>query len=262
MSKLKNFFKLSKKKVHDDDKTEIGRLISSETPFAIREAYAKLSTNIMYLPSDTKCKTIVITSAMPGEGKSILSANLSISLSKLIGNGKVLLIDSDMRKSRINRLFQIDQDGNRGLSEYLAGMDAEPVIHRVPEFDNFFILNAGAKNPNPSGLITSSRLSDLFARLKEEYDYIIIDTPPVGAVTDALLYSSVVNGYIISVRADYSNINLVKETISSIKGVDGTVFGVVLNSFNPKLDNRGKYYGSYRSYKSYGSYGSYGSYES
>ena len=240
MSKLMNFFKLSKMKVHDDDKTEIGRLISSETPFAIREAYAKLSTNIMYLPSDTKCKTIVITSAIPGEGKSILSANLSISLSKLIGNGKVLLIDSDMRKSRINRLFQIDQDGNRGLSEYLAGMDAEPVIHRVPEFDNFFILNAGAKNPNPSGLITSSRLSDLFARLKEEYDYIIIDTPPVGAVTDALLYSSVVNGYIISVRADYSNINLVKETISSIKGVDGTVFGVVLNYFNPKLDNRGK----------------------
>ena len=256
MSKFKSFFKLSKKKVHDDDKIEIGRLLNDETPFAIREAYAKLSTNIMYLPSDTKCKTIVITSAMPGEGKSILSANLSLSLSKLIGHGKVLLIDSDMRRSRINRLFAVDEDGNRGLSEYLAGIDAEPVIHQVPGCENFFILNAGAKNPNPSGLITSTRLLDMFAKLKDEYDYIIIDTPPVGAVTDALLYSSVASGYIVSVRADYSNMNMIKETISSIKRVEGTVYGVVLNSFNPKHDSRNRFYG-YHSYKSYGSYESY-----
>lgn len=247
MSKLKNFFKLSKKKVHDDDKVEVGRLLNDETPFAIREAYAKLSTNIMYLPSDTHCKTIVITSAMPGEGKSILSANLAISLSKLIGNGKVLLIDSDMRRSRINRLFTIDEEENRGLSEFLAGIDAEPLIHKVPDYENFFILNAGAKNPNPSGLITSARLPEIFERFKNEYDYIIIDTPPVCAVTDALLYSPVVNGYILSVRSDYSNINLIKETISSIKGVDGTVFGVVLNSFNPKYDKRSNFY-------AYGSY--------
>ena len=242
MSKLTRFFKLSKKKVHDDDKIEIGRLINDDTPFAIREAYAKLSTNVMYLPSDTRCKTIVITSAIPGEGKSLLSANMAISLSKLIGNGKVLLVDSDMRRSRINRLFAIDEEGNRGLSEYLAGIDAEPVIHQVPGYNNFFILNAGAKSPNPSGLITSARLPEMFARLKEQYDYIIIDTPPVGAVTDALLYSPVVNGYIISVRSEYSNINLIKETISSIKGVDGTVFGVVLNSFNPKFDKRSSFY--------------------
>lgn len=242
MSKLKSFFKLSKKKVHDDDKIEIGRLLNQDTPFAIREAYAKLSTNIMYLPADTACKTIVITSATPGEGKSILSANLSISLSKLIGNGKVLLIDSDMRRSRINRLFSVDEEGNRGLSEYLAGIDAEPLIHKVAGYDNFFILNAGAKSPNPSGLITSSKLTDILERFKAEYDYIIIDTPPIGAVTDALLYSPVVNGYIISVRSDYSNINLIKETVSSIKNVDGTVFGVVLNSFNPKYDKRSNYY--------------------
>ena len=242
MSKLKKILKLSKKRVHDDDKVEIGRLINDDTPFAIREAYTKLSTSIMYLPSDERCKSIVITSGMPGEGKSLLSANISISLSKLIGNGKILIIDSDMRRSRINRLLVTDLEGNRGLSEYLAGIDNDPLVHKVKGYDNLFVLNAGAKSPNPSGLITSARLTEMFERFKKEYDYIIIDTPPVGAVTDALLYSSLVSGYILSLRADYSNINLTKETINSIKNVGGTVFGVVLNSFNPKFDQHNKFY--------------------
>ena len=241
MSKLAKFFKNSKK-IHDDDQIEAGRLLSDDTPFAISEAYTKISTSIMYTPSPNKCKTIVITSAMPGEGKSILAINLAISLAKLSGNGKVLLIDSDMRKSRINRLLVIDGEGNKGLYEYLSGIDDMPQTHKVNGYDNLFLLNAGAKTSNPMRFIASVRLSEMLEKFSGEYDYIIIDTPPVGVVADALLYSSVVDGYILSVRADYSNTNLIKDAITSINGVGGNVYGVVLNSFNPKRDKRNSFY--------------------
>ena len=241
MSKIAKFFKISRR-IHEDDQVEAARLLNDNTPFAIREAYTKLSANIMYPSESNRCKTVVITSAMPGEGKSILSINLAISLAKLAGNGKILLIDSDMRKSRINRILAADKEGNRGLSEYLTGTDDTPLVHRLDGYDNLFVLNAGAKSPNPPGLITSARLSKMLDSFKEEYDFIIIDTPPVGAVTDALLYSPVVDGYILSVRADYSNMNLVKDAIASIEGVKSKVFGAVLNSFNPKRDKRKSLY--------------------
>ena len=247
MIKLKNFFTLKKKRVHDEDSVEVSRLVSPDTPFAVREAYSKLCTNIMYLPAEEHCKTIVMTSAIAGEGKTLLSANIAISLSHLIDKGKILLIDSDMRCSRVNRLFNGQSDESRGLSEYLAGIDEVPHVKNVEGNPNLYLLSAGAKSPNPAGLLSSKRLSEMLENFKNTFDYIIIDTPPIGIVTDALLYSTHVNGYIISVRSDYSNINLVNETIRNIKGVNGNVFGVVLNSLNPKYDKRGSYYG-------YGSY--------
>jgi capsular exopolysaccharide synthesis family protein len=178
---------------------------------------------------------------------------MSICLAQLVHNAKILLIDSDMRCSRVNRLLIDDETENRGLSEYLAGLDAEPYIRRLRDADNLYVMGAGAKSPNPAGLLASNKMKDLIARLENEYDYIIIDTPPIGIVTDALLYSTYVTGYILSCRADYSNINLVKETITSIREVSGNVLGVILNSLNPKLSKRRGHYG-YDSYMGYDTY--------
>ncbi len=235
-------FSLIKKKIHDDDSLEAIRLLDEQTPFAIREAYLKLCTNIMYLPNEKRCKTIAVTSAIPGEGKTLASINIAIGLSEYIDKSKVLLIDSDLRRSRIQRLLG-DMDNNcHGLSEYLAGIDDEVNIIKSSVNEKIDVIYAGASTPNPAGLLSSSRLGALIQQLEEKYTYIIIDTPPVNIVTDALLYASYVSGYIISVRADYSNVNLVNETIRNITDVNGKVFGTVLNSFNPKYERRGNYY--------------------
>ncbi len=240
MSKRRSFF--NRKKIHDDDDLELGRLLNDDAPFAVREAYLKLCTNIMYLPSEKHCKTVVVTSAIPGEGKTLLSANIALGLSKYVGNNKVLLIDSDLRRSRINRILGDKESVPHGLSEYLAGIDEELAVSKSSDCETLDIVFAGSQSPNPAGLLSSSKLKEVIEKFEQVYDYIIIDTPPIDLVTDALLYSSFVGGYIISARADYSKINLVNETVNNIHDLNGNVYGVVLNSLNPKNSRRGGYY--------------------
>lgn len=240
MSKRRSFF--NRKKIHDDDDLELGRLLNDDAPFAVREAYLKLCTNIMYLPSEKHCKTIVVTSAIPGEGKTLLSVNIALGLSKYVGNNKVLLIDSDLRRSRIYRILGNHESNPHGLSEYLAGIDEEISLCKSSACETLDIVYSGSPSPNPAGLLSSSRLKDVIEKFEQDYDYIIIDTPPIDLVTDALLYSSFVGGYIISARADYSKINLVNETVNNIHDLNGNVYGVVLNSLNPKNSRRGGYY--------------------
>lgn len=240
MSKRRSF--LNRKKIHDDDDLELGRLLNDDAPFAVREAYLKLCTNIMYLPSEKHCKTIVVTSAIPGEGKTLLSTNIALGLSKYVGNNKVLLIDSDLRRSRINRILGDKESVPHGLSEYLAGIDEELAVSKSSDCETLDIVFAGSQSPNPAGLLSSSKLKEVIEKFEQVYDYIIIDTPPIDLVTDALLYSSFVGGYIISARADYSKINLVNETVNNIHDLNGNVYGVVLNSLNPKNSRRGGYY--------------------
>ena len=236
--KFKSFFK---KRTIDDNSVEFSHLIDETTPFAIREAYSKLSTNIMYLPSNKHCKTIVITSAVAGEGKTVVSANIATRLAQIVDESKVLLIDSDLRYSNINKLFGNIEEGSHGLSEYLLGVDEEPVVYRSEKTENLFVLPAGGANKNPAALLSSSRLAQLIRKFEEAYDYIIIDTPPIDIVTDALLYSAIVTGYIVSVKANFSNVNAVNEAIDTIRDVNGTVLGVVLNSLNAKDKKLGKY---------------------
>lgn len=243
MSKFRFGFRA--KYIHHENNPEVIKLIGDNAPFAVRESYNKLCTNIMYLPSDTHCKKIVITSAMPGEGKTVLSVNMARTLVKTIDYCKVLLIDCDLRCSRINKLLIDTDESVHGLSEYLAGLDEVPNIIKDSNNPNLSILTAGANSPSPAGLIASDKMAQFLKDCEESYDYIIIDTPPVGVVSDALLFADKVSGYIISVRADYSNINQVNEVIESIKAIGGNVYGSVLCSHNPKRKekNRSYYYG-------------------
>lgn len=223
-----------KKKFNDFEELELNRLLSDSAPFDVREAYLKLCTNISFIPSEKNCKTIAVTSAVSGEGKSISAANIAIGLSNYIGNNKVLLIDSDLRCPKMQRVF-CDKDSNaRGLSEYLTGSDEELTISKNPSYSSLDIVYAGATSPNPVSLLSSKKLKDVIEKLEQVYDYIIIDTPPINLVTDALLYSSFVDGYIISARVDYSNVNLINETVNTITDVSGKVLGVVLNSAKSK----------------------------
>ena len=234
------------KKAHSNDKVDELRLIDDSTPFAITEAFRALYSKITYLPIDDKCRKIALTSAFSGEGKTYISINLAITLAKSSENKKVLLVDADMRKPRVARILSkyCDDPAISGLSEYLAGIDATPNIMET-DIPNLSILYSGKESSNPIGLINSKRMAELLETCSESYDYIILDTPPVTVVSDAVLLSDKVNGYVMAARADYSNVNALSEAIETVKNVGGEVFGVVLSSVNPKK-SKSKY--GYKSY--------------
>ncbi|MBQ8321927.1 MAG: CpsD/CapB family tyrosine-protein kinase [Clostridia bacterium] len=223
-------------------------IVDQKTPFAIREAYKSLYTNILYLNTPDKCKKIAITSAVPAEGKTCVATNLAITIAQNAENKRVLLIDTDMRQPKVAKLLSLDIRG-RGLSEYLAGLDAKPSLTFLPEY-NLTVLSAGGPNVNPSMLIGSSRMGELIRICEEQFDYIIIDTPPVNVVTDALLLNETVNGYIISTLSDYSNVNQVSECVENLERIGAQIYGVVLSSLKIKASSsRYSKYGKYSRYK-------------
>lgn len=240
-----------KKKTQKDIVNDL-KLIDSTTPFAIREAYKSLYTNILYLNIEDKCKKIVITSALPGEGKSCLSANLACTFAQNSEDKKILLIDADMRAPKAAKLFSMEGRPN-GLSEYLAGIDEKPALRYLPEH-KLTILTSGGFTVNPTKLISSHKMAELIKSLEDEFDYIFIDTPPVTIVTDAVLLSDFVNGYIISTLADRSDVKSLDETIGLLNQVGAEIFGTVLSAL--KLKDMGGKYGKYGKYDKYDKYDS------
>ena len=233
---------LRRKVAHSAIREDLERVITKDTPFAITESFRMLQTNILYLPISDKCKKIAVTSPVSGEGKTYISTNLSITLANN-SDKKILLIDMDMRVPRVKKILQkriIDKNRNNGLSEYLAGIDEVPNILKT-DIANLDVLLSGKENTNPIGLINSPKTNELLSALSEVYDYIIIDTPPINIVTDALLVLDKVNGYVITTRVNYSNVNALNTAIESIKNVGGEVFGVVLTDANLKNYGKSKY---------------------
>ncbi len=230
----------------DSDVEEFG-LIDENSPFALREAYSSLYTNIVYIGVGDKCKKIVVSSALPSEGKSTVAANLALTIAQNSEDKRVLLIDSDMRAPKISKLFDLDES-EHGLSEYLAGVDKKPNFIHI-EKGNLTILSSGAKSLNPTQLLSSSAMEKLFAECDSDFDYIVIDTPPVNLVTDALMYNNYVNGYILSTLADHSDTKSISECINRLNQVGGEIIGFVYSG--AKLKNFG---GKYRYSKQYSRY--------
>lgn len=213
-----------KKKI-DEIQTLNSLLVDNSTPFAIREAYKALYTNILYLNIEDKCKKIVVTSSVSGEGKTTTAVNVAITLAQNLEDKKVLLIDADMRRPSIAKMLSL---GSRthGLSEFLAGIDKDPHIDYIPQY-KLAVLSAGGKSVNPTKLIGSENMSRLIKACEKEFDYIIIDTPPVNVVTDAVLLNKNVNGYILTARADHSNINKINECVAKLEQVGADIYGFV-----------------------------------
>ena len=234
---------LRKRRVaHSSVREDVERVVDQNTPFAISESFRMLQTNILYLPISDKCKKIAVTSPVSGEGKTYISTNLAITLATN-SDKKILLIDMDMRVPRVKKLLQhrvLNSNNFHGLSEYLAGIDTVANVLKT-DVENFDVLFSGKENTNPIGLINSPKMNALLEEFSEIYDYIIIDTPPVNIVTDALLMLDKVNGYILSSRVNYSNVNALNLAIESIRNVGGEVFGVVLTDANFKNYAKSKY---------------------
>lgn len=253
-----SFFK-KKSASHGSDREDALRVLSDNSPFAVKEAFRSVYTNLIYMPIEDKCKKFVITSPCAGEGKTYVSINLAITIAQNLEASRVLLIDGDIRSPRIEKLISTGTHVH-GISEYLAGIDERPNFcdTKVP---NLKVLYSGARSANPSRLINTERMNKLFELCDERFDYVIIDTPPLNLVSDALLFSDKVSSYLLVARADYSDVNTLSLAISRLEQVEAEVGGIILCNVNPKRIN-GKYgtstkYGRYRKFK-YGVYDYYG----
>lgn len=202
------------------------------------ESYRILRTNIMYSSFDKKIKRILVTSSEPGEGKSTTSGNLALAFAQ--DEKKVILIDCDLRKPSLHKKFRISN--NRGLSDVIIDRDKlNKCIQKRTEYLD--ILTAGKIPPNPSEMLGSQAMSSLLDELSNIYDVIILDSPPVLAVTDAQILSTKSDGTVIVVRAEKTK----KDTVLAAKGVldkvNANILGTVLNGGDKNKDNYYYYYG-------------------
>lgn len=196
--------------------------------FAGSEAYKQLRTNIFFsLPKEDKeCRMIAITSAAPGDGKSTTSINLAYSMAQ--ANKKVLLIEGDMRLPYMAKRLELEE--GTGLSDYLVGSAAiEDIVRKVDVKMPFDAIIVGSIPPNPSELLTSNRMKELLDDLGHDYDYILLDLPPVNVVTDAAGLSNWVDGYIVVVRQDKTCMHDVDNAMEKLGIVDAKVLGFVIN---------------------------------
>lgn len=221
---------------------------SPKSPIA--EVFRTLRTNIQFMNSKNELKALLVTSTMPGEGKSWVSSNLAITFAQ--AGKRVALIDADMRKGRLHTMFQVDNIP--GLSNYLSGIDEmgrsnnEEIIQYVKQtaVDNLFLVTCGNIPPNPSELLASEKTLKMIDKLKEIFDIVILDGTPGLIVTDALILSRIVDSTIIvSSHKSTKKDNLAKVK-RDIENVGGKVAGVVLNKVpvNVAKYESSYYYGS------------------
>lgn len=214
-------------------------LVVEKKPKSIAaEAYRSLRTNIQYSSIDKKYKVIVVTSSEPGEGKSTTSGNLALALAQ--AENKVLLIDCDMRKPSIHKRFKISNI--EGLSDLLINKLSMDEVS-VKFNDSLTIVTSGNIPPNPSEMLASKTMEKYIQEMRECFDYVVIDTPPIQAVTDAQILSTKADGTLLVVRAEKTKKESVASSINLIKKVNGTVIGTVLNGVDNKRNKYYYYYG-------------------
>ncbi len=214
------FFKRRSKRESTYIKSE---LLNEKSPFIITEAYKTMRTNLIFMLSEGK-KVVAFASSMPGEGKTTTCLNMAIAFAQ--AGSRILVIDMDMRKPRCHRYFEIPS--SPGLSDTLGNFTDELAISKT-EIPNLDILPVGTIPPSPPELLMSDRLDKILETLKEQYDYIFLDTPPVHVVTDIAIVGSRIDGVVFVVRENSSDIDLVKQSIASLEQVNARVLGFILN---------------------------------
>jgi succinoglycan biosynthesis transport protein ExoP len=227
-------------------------LIVQEDPKSlISEAYRTLRTAVLFSGSKPSPQLIQVTSAGPQEGKTITAANLATVMAQ--SGSRVLIVDCDMRKPRIHEIFRISNV--KGLSELLTNGGEGFSFIRKTKIPNLNLITCGQIPTNPSELISSKRMQGLLTLFGEKFDRIIMDSPPVLAVTDSIVLSRLVDGIILVVGAGATSRDGVGRAVEQLKEVNARIIGSVINNLNVEKE---RYYYSRYYYYNYGKYGSYG----
>lgn len=214
-------------------------LISLTNPKSpITEQFRTVRTNIEFSSPDADLRTIVVTSPNPAEGKSTVTANLAIVFAQ---QGKrVLVIDSDLRKPTVHYTFHAEN--HVGLSNILTRQATFEKTVKTTKQENLWVLTSGPIPPNPSELLSSRGMNALLEKAKSEYDLVILDSPPVLAVTDAQVLSHLTDGVVLVVSSGKTQVDSAKKTKELLESVKAKILGVILN--NKKVqENQYYYYG-------------------
>jgi capsular exopolysaccharide synthesis family protein len=230
-------------------------IIDEKSSFNLKESYKTGRTNIIFSLPQEKCSLIVVTSSWPMEGKTTNCANLAIAFAQT--GSKTLIVDADLRKPRIAKIFKLQS--KFGLTNALRKFcKIEEAIHST-EYENLFVMPAGHIPPNPAELLSSNEMKELLERLKEEFQYILFDTPPVNLLTDALLLAKEASGTVVVARQGITDHKSLSDALEKLKFSESKVLGFVLNDAIEELSGYYKYrsgHGKYNYYRKqyYGSY--------
>ncbi len=220
-------------------------VVAADPKSTVAEAYRSLRTNVLFSTVE-RGPIILVTSAGPTEGKSITVANLGITMAQ--SGSRTLIIDCDLRKPRIHRIFNIPGNEN-GITEMIANLGSNGTRIKVKrtKIPNLDIIPCGTIPPNPSELLSSKRTETLIEALSKKYDKILIDSPPINVVTDPVILSQIVNGVIIIIRSGETARDISRRAIEQLTGVNANILGGVLNSVDLQK-NHYYYYSSYHNY--------------
>ena len=253
-SKGGSYYGYGKQNTYDKTTGKLGKkteLVGGNISFAAAEAYKVLRTKLQFSFADEgECRVIGVSSAMTGEGKSLSSANLAYSMSRL--GKRVLLVDCDMRRPSLADKLPIRK--TPGLSDFLSGqIQADKLLQMCGIKDDeqaFHAISAGSMPPNPMELLSSRRMQKMLEVLRQRYDYIILDLPPVGEVGDALAVAQLTDGMLIVVRQNYCDRIALNSAVRQFEFVDAKILGIVFNGTTEEGGRYGKrYYKQY--YKKY-----------
>jgi polysaccharide biosynthesis transport protein len=223
------------------------QLATLDNQSSAAEAYRVLRTSVLLSAAGRPPKTILITSGQPGEGKTTTVVNTAISLAQM--GASVLIIDCDLRRPTTHKVLGVNQE--QGLSTYLSReVPITGLIQKLP-IANLSLLPCGPVPPNPAELIISEKMKDMLRDLAEQYDHILIDSPPLINVTDPVILSTMVDGVILVVHGGKSTRDVVRRARQELSTVGAKIFGVVLNNVDLRRDGYDNYY-YYRYYSGYG----------
>ncbi len=237
-----------------NDRMDINRVLTDQTDFNTIETYKSIRTNIMFsMPKSDTGKVLVVTSSAPNEGKTTTSINLAITFAQM--GAKVIIVDCDLRKARVHKYLGLERLD--GVSNVLCGfIELEKAI-KYSVRENLDCLTAGAIPPNPAELMETPEFAALITALKEKYDYIFLDTPPVTVVTDAVVAMKQCTGAVVVVRENFTMYDMLDDTMETIRKTDTKILGVVMVDCDERAQRykyykRGKYSYKYKYAYRYG----------
>lgn len=245
-SKGGSYYGYGKKSAYDKTGDKPGKrieLVGGNINFAAAEAYKLLRTKLLYSCADeSECRVIGVSSSLSGEGKSLTSVNLAYSASQL--GKRVLLMNCDMRRPTLAEKLPIQK--TPGLSDFLSGRIPFDKLLQMCSIKNdeqaFHAISAGSMSSNPMELLSSRKMRKMLEILRQRYDYIIMDLPPVGEVGDALVASKLTDGMLIVVRQNYCNWTALNSAIRQFEFVDAKILGLVFNCTTEDSNRYGKPY--------------------
>ncbi|HYA48335.1 MAG TPA: polysaccharide biosynthesis tyrosine autokinase, partial [Burkholderiales bacterium] len=225
--------------------TEIELINHLFPKFSIAEDYRTVRTSILFSHADSSPKTVCFTSTMPQEGKTATVSNMAISFAQL--EGKVLLIDADLRKPRLHKIFQTRNQV--GLSGFLAGKIAFDEAILKTSIERIWIIPSGPHPPNPAELLNSRRMRDLLVGVKDRFDTVLIDTPPVLAVIDPVIVSSLADCTVLVVQAGKTTRRALAKAVNEVRKAKAEIIGVVFNEVKMGRQGRNSPYYHYYQYE-------------